>query len=44
MVTKTSLIIGTIDKLKKLNVHTIPLGDSPKGIVYQEASKVRIII
>uniref|UniRef100_A0A2S2P1T8 DNA damage-binding protein 1 n=1 Tax=Schizaphis graminum TaxID=13262 RepID=A0A2S2P1T8_SCHGA len=39
LATDTSVIIGIIDLKKKFNVRTIPLGESPRRIVYQESSK-----
>jgi len=40
MATETAIIIGVIDMEKKHHVHTIPLGESPRRIAYQGASKV----
>ncbi|XP_015904539.1 DNA damage-binding protein 1 [Parasteatoda tepidariorum] len=31
-----SLLIGTIDEIQKLHIRTIPLGESPRRIAYQE--------
>ncbi|CAI6352621.1 unnamed protein product [Macrosiphum euphorbiae] len=39
LATDTSIIIGVIDMEKKHHVRTIPLGESPRRIAYQEASK-----
>ncbi|KAK7098349.1 DNA damage-binding protein 1-like isoform X2 [Littorina saxatilis] len=35
----TTLMIGTIDEIQKLHIRTIPLGESPRRIAYQEASQ-----
>ncbi|XP_052213076.1 DNA damage-binding protein 1-like isoform X2 [Dreissena polymorpha] len=34
-----TLTIGTIDEIQKLHIRTIPLGESPRRIAYQEASQ-----
>ncbi|XP_015373328.1 PREDICTED: DNA damage-binding protein 1-like [Diuraphis noxia] len=39
LATDTALIIGVIDMEKKHHVRTIPLGESPRRIAYQGASK-----
>lgn len=40
MATDTAIIIGTIDEMQKLHIRTIPLGEAPRRIAHQEASKV----
>ncbi|XP_067655980.1 DNA damage-binding protein 1-like isoform X1 [Haliotis asinina] len=40
----SSLIIGTIDEIQKLHIRTIPLGESPRRIAYQESSETFGII
>ena len=35
----TTLMIGTIDEIQKLHIRTVPLGESPHRIAYQEASQ-----
>ena len=35
----SSLLIGTIDEIQKLHIRTIPLGESPRRISYQEATQ-----
>ncbi|PVD33437.1 hypothetical protein C0Q70_04693 [Pomacea canaliculata] len=35
----STLMIGTIDEIQKLHIRTIPLGESPRRIAYQEASQ-----
>ncbi|XP_072033765.1 DNA damage-binding protein 1-like [Amphiura filiformis] len=35
----TTLMIGTIDEIQKLHIRTVPLGESPHRISYQEASQ-----
>ncbi len=32
-------MIGTIDEIQKLHIRTVPLGESPHRIAYQEASQ-----
>lgn len=34
-----TLTIGTIDEIQKLHIRTIPLGESPRRIAYQESSQ-----
>lgn len=38
LATKNSVILGTIDEIQKLHIRTVPLGESPRRIAYQEAS------
>jgi len=40
MATDTSIVIGNMDSENKHHVRTIPLGESPRRITYQGASKV----
>uniref|UniRef100_A0A8C4R1E9 DNA damage-binding protein 1 n=1 Tax=Eptatretus burgeri TaxID=7764 RepID=A0A8C4R1E9_EPTBU len=35
----STLTIGTIDEIQKLHIRTVPLGESPKRICYQEQSQ-----
>ncbi|XP_064634746.1 DNA damage-binding protein 1-like [Lineus longissimus] len=35
----SALTIGTIDDIQKLHIRTVPLGESPRRISYQEASQ-----
>ncbi|XP_070551484.1 DNA damage-binding protein 1-like [Ptychodera flava] len=35
----TTLTIGTIDEIQKLHIRTIPLGESPRRIAYQEQTQ-----
>ena len=39
MATKNSVILGTIDEIQKLHIRTVPLGETPRRIAYQEASQ-----
>lgn len=39
LATKTSVILGTIDEIQKLHIRTVPLGESPRRIAYQETSQ-----
>lgn len=39
LATKTSVILGTIDEIQKLHIRTVPLGESPTRIAYQEATQ-----
>ncbi|KXJ71791.1 DNA damage-binding protein 1 [Aedes albopictus] len=39
LATKNSVILGTIDEIQKLHIRTVPLGESPRRIAYQEASQ-----
>ncbi|XP_031549547.1 DNA damage-binding protein 1-like [Actinia tenebrosa] len=34
-----ALTIGTIDEIQKLHIRTVPLGESPRRIAYQEATQ-----
>eukprot|EP00794_Sanderia_malayensis_P018109 gene18109-19918_t len=36
---KNTLTIGTIDEIQKLHIRTVPLGESPRRIAYQEATQ-----
>lgn len=36
---KSALTIGTIDDIQKLHIRTIPLGEQPRRIAHQEASR-----
>jgi len=39
LATDTSVTIGTIDEIQKLHIRTIPLGESPRRIAYQESTQ-----
>lgn len=39
LATKSSVILGTIDEIQKLHIRTVPLGESPRRIAYQETSQ-----
>lgn len=39
LATKSSVILGTIDEIQKLHIRTVPLGESPRRISYQESSQ-----
>lgn len=39
LATKNSVIIGTIDEIQKLHIRTVPLGEGPRRIAYQESSQ-----
>lgn len=39
LATKNSVILGTIDEIQKLHIRTVPLGESPRRIAYQETSQ-----
>lgn len=39
LATKNSVILGTIDEIQKLHIRTVPLGESPRRIAYQESSQ-----
>lgn len=39
LATKKSVILGTIDEIQKLHIRTVPLGEAPRRIAYQEASQ-----
>jgi DNA damage-binding protein 1 len=42
LATESSLTIGTIDEIQKLHIRTVPLGETPRRIAYQEPSQVKI--
>merc|ERR1712223_2176871 len=39
LATDTTVTIGTIDEIQKLNIRTIPLGETPRRITYQEQTQ-----
>lgn len=39
LATKSSVVLGTIDEIQKLHIRTVPLGESPRRISYQETSQ-----
>lgn len=40
----STLTIGTIDEIQKLHIRTVPLGESPRRIAYQETSQTFAVI
>lgn len=42
LATDTAVTIGTIDEIQKLHIRTVPLGESPRRIAYQENTQVKI--
>ena len=40
LATDTAVTIGTIDEIQKLHIRTVPLGESPRRIAYQESTQV----
>ncbi|EDW42362.1 GM24084 [Drosophila sechellia] len=36
---KNAVILGTIDEIQKLHIRTVPLGEGPRRIAYQESSQ-----
>ena len=40
LATDSSVTIGTIDEIQKLHIRTVPLGESPRRIAYQETTQV----
>jgi len=40
LATDTAVTIGTIDEIQKLHIRTVPLGESPRRIAYQENTQV----
>lgn len=40
LATDSTVTIGTIDEIQKLHIRTVPLGEAPRRIAYQESSKV----
>jgi DNA damage-binding protein 1 len=39
LATDSTITIGTIDEIQKLHIRTVPLGESPRRIAYQESSQ-----
>ncbi|XP_063367200.1 DNA damage-binding protein 1 [Cydia amplana] len=39
LATDSTVTIGTIDEIQKLHIRTVPLGEMPRRIAYQEASQ-----
>lgn len=39
LATDSCITIGTIDEIQKLHIRTVPLGESPRRIAYQEKTK-----
>lgn len=39
LATDSTVTIGTIDEIQKLHIRTVPLGESPRRIAYQEATQ-----
>ncbi len=42
LATDTTVTIGTIDEIQKLHIRTVPLGETPRRIAYQEETQVRL--
>jgi DNA damage-binding protein 1 len=40
LATDSAVTIGTIDEMQKLHIRTVPLGESPRRIAYQESTQV----
>lgn len=40
LATDSTVTIGTIDEIQKLHIRTVPLGESPRRIAYQETTQV----
>jgi len=40
LATDSTVTIGTIDEIQKLHIRTVPLGETPRRIAYQESSQV----
>ena len=39
LATKEGITIGTIDEIQKLHIRTVPLGETPRKIAYQEQTE-----
>lgn len=39
LATDSTVTIGTIDEIQKLHIRTVPLGESPRRIAYQETTQ-----
>ena len=39
LATDSTVTIGTIDEIQKLHIRTVPLGESPRRIAYQESTQ-----
>ncbi|XP_075983007.1 DNA damage-binding protein pic [Anticarsia gemmatalis] len=44
LATDSTVTIGTIDEIQKLHIRTVPLGETPRRIAYQEASQTFCVI
>lgn len=42
LATDSTVTIGTIDEIQKLHIRSVPLGESPRRIAYQESSQVKV--
>lgn len=40
LATSEGITIGTIDEIQKLHIRTVPLGETPRRIAYQEETEV----
>ncbi len=40
LATDSTVTIGTIDEIQKLHIRSIPLGETPRRIAYQEQTQV----
>lgn len=43
LATDSTITIGTIDEIQKLHIRTVPLGETPRRIAYQEETQVIIL-
>ena len=41
LATDSTVTIGTIDEIQKLHIRSIPLGETPRRIAYQEQTQVK---
>ncbi|XP_028177041.1 DNA damage-binding protein 1 [Ostrinia nubilalis] len=44
LATDSTVTIGTIDEIQKLHIRTVPLGETPRRIAYQEATQTFAVI
>ncbi|CAB3248582.1 unnamed protein product [Arctia plantaginis] len=44
LATDSTVTIGTIDEIQKLHIRTVPLGETPRRIAYQEATQTFCVI
>lgn len=43
LATSEGITIGTIDEIQKLHIRTVPLGETPRRIAYQEETEVSFL-